>query len=86
MQRNGGKTMNRNYNFSNKSCKECKKFIYKGDGVYHNFYGGFTLCLTCNAERDKSLARKKAIKENIKKAEIKKAYLATIPTLFSEEG
>ena len=80
--------MNKNYNFSTVFCKgkNCKQLVHKGDGVYHNFDGGFTLCLTCNAERDKSLARKKAIKENIKKAEIKKAYLATIPTLFSEEG
>jgi hypothetical protein len=80
--------MNNNNNFNTTFCKgkDCEQLVYKGDGVYHNFDGGFTLCLKCNENRDKSLARKKAIKENIKKAEIKKAYLATIPTLFSEEG
>jgi hypothetical protein len=75
-----------NVNYNTTFCKGCSQLVYKGNGVFHNFNNGFTLCLTCNEDRDKSLARNKAIKENIKKAEIKKAYLATIPTLFSEEG
>lgn len=76
--------MRKNYNFNTTFCKSCGELVYKGDGVFHNFNGGFTLCLICDADRDKSLARKKAIKQNIKKAETKKAHLASLPTLFDE--
>lgn len=74
--------MKKNYNYESRSCKHCGSYVYKGDGIYHNFDGGFVLCLSCDEKRDKALARSKAIKANIKKAEIKKAYIESQPTLF----
>jgi hypothetical protein len=66
-----------------KDFKGCGKLTYKGDGVYHNFNGNkFVLCQSCDEKRDKALARSKAIRANLKKAEIKKAYIDSQPTLF----
>jgi hypothetical protein len=33
--------------------------VYKGEGVFHNFRGGFVLCKECNASREKNLEKAK---------------------------
>lgn len=74
--------MNKNYNFNSGFCngKDCETYVYKGDGVRLYSNGGWrTFCVDC-AEKEKF--KNKAIRANVKKAKIKKAYLDSQPTLF----
>lgn len=51
--------MNMAYNYQNTSCAWCSKWVYKGEGVFHNFRGGFTLCKECNAVRMQNMEQAK---------------------------
>ena len=62
------------YNYSNTNCRWCKKHVWKGDGVYHSFDGGFTLCVACDVIRD----------ENLKTGQQKKNYINIQPQLRDE--
>jgi RNase P subunit RPR2 len=46
-------------NFNNTFCHWCDTFVYKGNGVYHHFNGGMTLCKSCNSLRDEKMRKRK---------------------------
>lgn len=52
-----------NYNHHNCFCHWCGTWVYAGDGIYHNFNGGFTLCVKCNTERNHKMANIRRRKE-----------------------
>ena len=58
--------MKKNTNFKGASCARCAKFVYAGNGVWHNFGGGTTLCLACDAQRDQQMKDRKAKRDYIK--------------------
>lgn len=66
--------MKKRYNYSNTICRWCEKHVWKGDGVYHSFDGGFTLCIACDVIRD----------ENLKTGQQKKKYINSQPQLRDE--
>ena len=64
------------YNHNNTLCAWCSQWVFKGEGVFHNFRGGFTLCKECNASRNKNMEQAK------KKRKFRKNQL----NLFTNQG
>lgn len=67
------------YNYKNTFCAWCPKWVLKGEGVFHNFRGGFTLCKECNEERNHKLNSKK------KKAKKVREFNKVQPSLFDNQ-